>query len=230
MDQPIIRPSIREGNERAILAAAEAVFAEHGFGGATMAAIAARAGVPKPNIHYYFPTKQRLYRAVIERVLTAWLDAARSFDTSSDASQALTAYIGAKMDLAREMPLSSQIWASEIMRGAPVIQDFLDTTLTQWVRSRERVVRKWIAEGKLRPIEPKFLFYMIWATTQHYANAAHEIASLENGRPLNDETFERAKRQVVETILSGVARGEAPAQATPSSHPGRQGADQPDFG
>jgi TetR/AcrR family transcriptional regulator len=230
MDQPIIRPSIREGNERAILAAAEAVFAEHGFGGATMAAIAARAGVPKPNIHYYFPTKQRLYRAVIERVLTAWLDAARSFDTSSDASQALTAYIGAKMDLAREMPLSSQIWASEIMRGAPVIQDFLDTTLTQWLRSRERVVRKWIAEGKLRPIEPKFLFYMIWATTQHYANAAHEIASLENGRPLNDETFERAKRQVVETILSGVARGEAPAQATPSSHAGRQGADQPDFG
>ena len=204
MDQPIAKPSIREGNERAILAAAEAVFAEHGFGGATMAAIAARAGVPKPNIHYYFPTKQRLYRAVIERVLTAWLDAARSFDTSADASEALTAYIGAKMDLAREMPLSSQIWASEIMRGAPVIQDFLDTTLTQWVRSRERVVRKWIAEGKLRPIEPKFLFYMIWATTQHYANAAHEIASLEKGRPLDDEAFERAKRQVVETILEGV--------------------------
>ena len=201
----IAKPSIREGNERAILAAAESVFAEHGFGGATMAAIAARAGVPKPNIHYYFPTKQRLYRAVVERVLTAWLDAALSFDTSADASEALTAYIGAKMDLAREMPLSSQIWASEIMRGAPVIQDFLDTTLTQWVRSRERVVRKWIAEGKLRPIEPKFLFYMIWATTQHYANAAHEIASLENGRPLDDDAFERAKRQVVETILSGVA-------------------------
>ena len=73
------------------------------------------------------------------------------------------------------------------------------------MRSRERVVRKWIAEGKLRPIEPKFLFYMIWATTQHYANAAHEIVSLENGRPLDDDAFERAKRQVVETILSGVA-------------------------
>ena len=204
MDKSIVKPSIREGNERAILAAAESVFAERGFGGATMAAIAARAGVPKPNIHYYFPTKQRLYRAVVERVLTAWLDAALSFDISADASEALTAYIGAKMDLAREMPLSSQIWASEIMRGAPVIQDFLDTTLTQWVRSRERVVRKWIAEGKLRPIEPKFLFYMIWATTQHYANAAHEIASLENG-PLDDYAFERAKRQVVETILSGVA-------------------------
>ena len=205
MDQPIVKPSIRVGNERAILAAAESAFAEHGFGGATMAEIAARAGVPKPNVHYYFPTKAKLYRAVIEQVLTAWLDAAHSFDTSDDPAEALTAYIGAKMDLAREMPLSSQIWASEIMRGAPVIQDFLDTTLTQWVRSRERVIGRWIMQGKLKPMEPKFLFYMIWATTQHYANAAHEIASLEQGRPLDDEAFERAKRQVIETILSGVA-------------------------
>ena len=205
MDKLTAKPSIREGNERVILAAAEALFAERGFGGATMAAIAARAGVPKANIHYYFPTKERLYRAVVEQVLTAWLDAAHSFDTSDDPAEALTAYIGAKMDLAREMPLSSQIWASEIMRGAPVIQDFLDTTLTQWVRSRERVIGRWIMQGKLKPMEPKFLFYMIWATTQHYANAAHEIASLEQGRPLDDEAFERAKRQVIETILSGVA-------------------------
>ena len=204
MDKLIVKPSIREGNERTILAAAESVFAERGFGGATMAEIAARAGVPKPNVHYYFPTKERLYRAVIEQVLTAWLDAAHSFDTSDDPAEALTAYIEAKMDLSREMPLSSRIWASEIMRGAPVIQDFLDTTLTQWVRSREAVVRKWIAAGKLKPIEPKVLFYMIWATTQHYANAAHEIATLERGRPLDDDAFERAKRQVVMTILGGV--------------------------
>ena len=205
MDKPVDKTSIREGNERAILSAAESVFAEQGFSGATVAEIAARAGVPKPNVHYYFPTKAKLYRAVIERVLTAWLDAARSFDSSADPLDALAAYIEAKMDLAREMPLSSRIWASEIMRGAPAIQDFLDTTLTQWVGSREAVVRRWITEGKLKPVEPKVLFYMIWATTQHYANAAHEVATLENGRPLDDAQFERAKQQVVAIILNGVA-------------------------
>jgi TetR/AcrR family transcriptional regulator len=108
------------------------------------------------------------------------------------------------MDLARAMPLSSRIWANEIMRGAPIIQDFLDTTLTQWVASRGRIVRRWIAGGKLKPIEPKVLFYMIWATTQHYANAAHEIATLEGGRPLDDAAFERAKAAVIETIVDGV--------------------------
>jgi TetR/AcrR family transcriptional regulator len=203
MDREVAKPSIREGNERAILAAAEAQFAEQGFGGATMAAIAARAGVPKPNVYYYFPTKERLYRAVVERVLNEWLEAASSFDTSDDPAEALTSYISAKMDLARAMPLGSKIWASEIMRGAPAIQDFLDTTLTQWVRSRERVVRRWIADGKLKPIEPRVLLYMIWATTQQYANAAHEIATLEHGH-LSDAAFERAKRQIVETILGGV--------------------------
>jgi TetR/AcrR family transcriptional regulator len=205
MDKPLAKPSIREINERAILSAAESVFAERGYSGATMSMIAARAGSPKANIHYYFPTKETLYRAVVERVLTAWLDSASSFDLSGDPVEALTAYIGAKMDLAREMPLSSQIYASEMMRGAPVVQDFLDTTLTEWVRSRSAVVRRWIAEGKLRPIEPKYLFYMIWATTQHYANAAHEVATLEGGAPLSDEAFERAKRQAAETVLFGVA-------------------------
>jgi TetR/AcrR family transcriptional regulator len=206
MDKPLTKPSIREINERTILKAAESVFAERGFSGATMSMIAARAGAPKANVHYYFPTKETLYRAVVEQVLTAWLDAAGSFDASDDPVEALTAYIGAKMDLAREMPLSSQIYASEMMHGAPVVQDYLETTLADWVRSRSAVVRRWISEGKLRPVEPKVLFYMIWATTQHYANAAHEIATLEGGA-LSDEAFERAKGQVVETVLFGVTAG-----------------------
>jgi TetR/AcrR family transcriptional regulator len=205
MDKPLIKVSIRAENERVILEAAEAIFAAAGFKGATTAAIAARAGVPKANLHYYFPTKAALYRAVIERVLTAWLAAASSFDESDDPREALARYIGAKMDLARSMPMSSRVWATEIMRGAPVIQDFLDTALAQWVAERSRIVQRWIAEGKLRPIEPKYLFYMIWATTQHYANAAHEMTSLENGRPLSDRQFEAAKRQVIETIIAGLA-------------------------
>ena len=77
--------------------------------------------------------------------------------------------------------------------------------MSEWVASREKAVRRWIAAGKLKPIEPKVLFYMIWATTQQYANAAHEMATLDGGRPLDDAAFERAKRQVIETILGGVA-------------------------
>jgi TetR/AcrR family transcriptional regulator len=91
MDQRNRRPTVRAENERTLLEAAEAVFAEQGFSGETTAAIAKRAGVPKANLHYYFPTKAALYRAVVERVLTAWLAAAASFDASEDPREALAA-------------------------------------------------------------------------------------------------------------------------------------------
>ena len=89
------------------------------------------------------------------------------------------------------------------MRGAPIIQDFLDTTLTQWVASRGAAIERWIAAGRLKPIEPKVLFYMIWAATQQYANAAHEMTTLNGGEPLDDAAFDRAKRQVIDTSSAG---------------------------
>ena len=191
--------------EDAILRAAEAEFAEKGFEGATTSAIAARAGLPKANLHYYVATKEALYRRVVEGVLEAWLDAARSFDAAPTAVEALTRYHAGKMDLARARPRGSRIFAREVMRGAPVIQDFLDTTLSAWVRERGTIVEAWIADGQLRPLDPKVLFYMIWAATQHYADFAHQIAALNGGTPLDDAAFAAAKRQVVATLLGGIA-------------------------
>ncbi len=196
--------AIRAGHEDAILAAAESVFAERGFSGATTSEIAARAGLPKANLHYYFPTKRDLYRRVLTGVLTAWLSAADAFESSQDPAEALGRYIGAKMDLARSRPQGSRIFASEILRGAPEIQDFLETTLREWLESRSAVVGGWIAAGVMRPIEPRTLFFMIWATTQHYADFAHQIATLNGGRPLDDIAFAQARADVIGTILGGV--------------------------
>lgn len=56
-----------EGTRAAILDAAETVFAEAGFAGASMRAIAQRAGVNQPLIHYHFESKDRLYAEVIDR-------------------------------------------------------------------------------------------------------------------------------------------------------------------
>ena len=200
------KPAIRAGRELAILEAAESVFAELGFKGATTGEIALRAGIPKANLHYYFPTKEALYRELMERILTAWLAAAASFDASDDPSEALTRYISAKMDLSRAMPLGSRIWASEIMRGAPVIEDFLETKLKLWIEARSAVIRRWTASGKLIKIEPKVLFYMIWATTQHYADFAAQIVVLNGGAPLDDAQFASAKRDVARILVRGVVR------------------------
>lgn len=208
------KTSARAETEAAILAAAELIFAEHGFGGATTAAVARLAGVPKSNLHYYFATKELLYRAVLAKVLDAWVGAATSLRIGEPARDALRAYIDAKMDLARRYPLPSRIFASEIMRGAPLVQDFLETTLRAWMAEWETVIRGWIADGALRPVEPRTLIYMIWAATQHYADFAHQIRTLNGGVDPTPEQFDLAKRQVAATILDGVApRGSAQERA-----------------
>lgn len=208
---PERRPAARAEVEDAILRAAEAEFAEKGYDGATTAAIAARAGLPKANLHYYVATKEALYRRVIGGVLDAWLAEARSFDENGPAAEALTRYIEGKMDLARARPLGSRIFAREVMSGAPAVRDFLETTLAEWVKARGAVVEGWIASGQVRPLDPKVLFFTIWAVTQHYADFGAQIAALNGGAPLDDDAFAAAKRQVVETILRGIGPDRATA-------------------
>ena len=69
MARPKRQPGQIETRER-ILTAAERAFAERGFDGAPLESIAARAGIRRPSLLYYFPTKQALYSAVIEAVFS----------------------------------------------------------------------------------------------------------------------------------------------------------------
>ncbi|MCB2124723.1 MAG: TetR family transcriptional regulator C-terminal domain-containing protein [Rhodobacteraceae bacterium] len=205
------RNAIRRENERLILAAAEKVFAEAGFGGATMQLIADMAGLPKANLHYYFATKEELYRKVVQQIFEIWLHAAESFDKAPGPVEGIGAYIDAKMEISRRHPFGSKVWASEVMHGAPVIQDYLETTLRDWTEGRAAVIRRWIAEGKMAPVDPHHLLYMLWATTQHYADFGHQIETLNGGRPLSAQQWARAKESVKAIILKGI--GATPAQA-----------------
>ncbi|PTX01803.1 TetR/AcrR family transcriptional regulator [Pararhodobacter aggregans] len=197
------RAEMREETERAILDAAEVVFAEAGFGGATMQAIADACGLPKANLHYYFASKEKLYRRVVERIFMIWLEAADSFDTEAEPEIALRRYIARKMLLSRDYRSGSKVWANEVMHGAPIIQDYLETTLQAWTETRVAVIRRWIAEGRIAAIDPKWLLYMIWATTQHYADFAHQVETLNRG-PLTDAQWQDATETVCGIVLRGI--------------------------
>ncbi len=201
--RPSRRNEIRQANEALILQAAEKVFAEAGFGGATMQLIADMAGLPKANLHYYFATKEDLYRRVVQNIFEIWLHAAEAMDDASGPIAGIGAYIEAKMEISRRHPDGSKVWAYEVMHGAPVIQDYLETTLREWTAGRTALIRKWIAEGKMAPVDPDHLMYMIWATTQHYADFGHQIATL-NGGPLSDAAWAAAKESVKAIILRGI--------------------------
>lgn len=198
------KADIRQENQKTILRAAEQIFAEHGFRGATTKMIADLAGIPKANLHYYYPTKLALYQQIVENIFGIWLSAADAFENNANPIDALSRYIDEKMALARTYPNSSKVWANEVMHGAPIIQDYLETELAQWTKAREADIQRWIDEGLLDPIEPKHLLYMIWATTQHYADFNHQIQTLNGGTELTDQQWENACRDVKKIILVGV--------------------------
>ncbi|MBL9057251.1 MAG: TetR family transcriptional regulator C-terminal domain-containing protein [Rhodobacteraceae bacterium] len=202
--RPLRRNEIRQQNETLILQAAETVFAEAGFGGATMQLIADMAGLPKANLHYYFATKEDLYRRVVQNIFEIWLHAADCFDNAAGPVEAIGAYVEAKMEISRRHPNGSKVWASEVMHGAPVIQDYLETTLRDWTAGRAALIQNWIDEGKMAPVDPQHLLYMLWATTQHYADFGHQIETLNGGRPLSDAEWRAATDSVKAILLRGI--------------------------
>ena len=202
--RPLRRIEIRQQNETLILQAAEKVFAEAGFGGATMQLIADMAGLPKANLHYYFATKEDLYRRVVQNIFEIWLHAADSMDKAPGPVEGIGAYIDAKMEISRRHADGSKVWASEVMHGAPVIQDYLETTLRDWTMGRAALIRAWIDAGKMAPVAPDHLLYMLWATTQHYADFGHQIETLNGGKPLSNAQWQAAKDSVKAMILRGI--------------------------
>lgn len=207
------RAAIRQANEQRILAAAEEVFAHAGFSGATTAAIARRAGLPKANIHYYFRTKQALYWAVLNNILDLWLDEADSITEGAEPAEALSAYVRAKVEYSRARPFASKVFANEIVHGAPQIRDYLENELKARVESKVPIIREWIADGRMADVDPYHLFFSIWAATQTYADFECQAAAVLGKKKLTRPDYVKAADHVEAMILRGCGL-EPPGRAT----------------
>jgi len=130
--------------------------------------------------------------------------AASTFEAQEDPAEALRTYVSAKMEFSRKRPYGSRVWAREIMSDAPVLDNFLGTTLKAWLNQRVRIIRRWIREGKIKPVDPHALMYMIWATTQHYADFERQIVILNGGKELSDRRYRQRTEEVVRLVLGSV--------------------------
>ena len=194
---------IRQTNEALILSAAEKVFARTGFGGATMAAIAETSGLPKANLHYYFGSKDVLYRAVLARILNDWLVPTQGITARAEPRAALEQYIRAKMDLSAQRPDGSKVFANELLHGAPVVKGLLATELSQLVREKAAVVQAWMDAGRMAPVDPVHLFFSIWAMTQTYADFDVQVCAVLDREALTPQDHDRATEHVVSLVLRG---------------------------
>lgn len=166
--QPATR--IQREKQAQILEAALDVFSVEGYRGATIDQIADAAQMSKPNLLYYFSSKEDMHNALIARLLDTWLAPLEAFNDDGDPLVEIRSYIRRKLEMARDFPRESRLFANEILRGAPRIIDTLEGDLKRLVDDKAAVIAGWMDAGKLIQADPYHLIFAIWSTTQHYAD------------------------------------------------------------
>jgi TetR/AcrR family transcriptional regulator len=164
------RTRIQQRNSGMILEAALEVFSQHGFRGATLDQIAEVAGLSKPNLLYYFASKDAIHGALLSGLLVTWLDPLRALDPEGDPVAELLGYVRRKLELSRDFPRESRLFANEMLQGAPRIRAALEGELRDLVQEKSAVMRRWMDQGRIAPVHPVHLIFAVWALTQHYAD------------------------------------------------------------
>lgn len=194
---------IRDENLQLIVSAAEVEFVQNGYRGTSIQAIADRAGIPKANVHYYFKRKSNLYLTVLSNIIMLWNDHFSQISEDDDPAVALDTFIREKVRLSYLHPRASKLFAMEIISGAPHLKDYLRNDLRGWVRGRAEVIQAWIDQGRMRAVDPVHLIFLIWSSTQHYADFDTQVLTVMNHGEYEDQTIEQIGDFLSDLILTG---------------------------
>ncbi|MDX2321074.1 MAG: TetR family transcriptional regulator C-terminal domain-containing protein [Moritella sp.] len=194
---------IRKSNLQLIVNVAEERFSKYGYNATTISSIAEQAKLPKSNILYYFKTKEVLYKEVLMNILKIWLVDMEEMTADQHPSEALRRYILLKIKQSKEHANASRIFASELLHGAPFLQEKLETELKDQFAKTCQVFREWIAKQWMKPISPEHLLFLIWSSTQAYADYGIQSSILMGKTELDEDDFETGAELVTQIVLRG---------------------------
>ena len=169
---------IQRRNREVILEGALTVFAVNGFRGATIDQIAAECGLSKPNVLYYFSSKDEIHKALLTKLLDMWLAPLEDINPKGEPLPEVLDYVVAKLRMSREYPRESRLFAYEILRGASHLTEILGGRLRNTVDDAVTILRNWMELGKLRNVDPHHLIFSIWSMTQHYADFEVQVRAV----------------------------------------------------
>lgn len=176
------KPSrIQIKNRKRILDAALEVFSRHGYRGATLDQIADEAGLSKPNVLYYFGGKEDIHVTLLNQLMESWLEPLEQLDPDGEPLNEILAYVRRKVEMTREFPRESRLFANEILQGAPRMGPHLESGLKPLFDKKCAVISGWADAGQIAPVDPRHLIFSIWATTQHYADFDAQVRVLMAG-------------------------------------------------
>jgi TetR/AcrR family transcriptional regulator len=169
---------IQQINRERILEGALTAFSANGFRGATIDQIAEAAGLSKPNVLYYFASKDEIHKTLLTALLDMWLAPMLNLNPDGDPLDEVLRYVRTKLHMSRDFPRESRLFAYEILQGAPHLSEILGGRLRLLVDDAVAILAGWIGSGRLASVDPHHLIFSIWALTQHYADFEVQVRAV----------------------------------------------------
>lgn len=202
--KPLSRIQIK--NREKIKQAALEVFAEFGLRGATIDKIGEAAGMTKPNILYYYSSKDDIYSDLLQGLLGAWLEPLKQINPSGDPLDEMINYIRRKLHMSQTQPLESKLFATEILHGAPLTRKLLGTDLKALVDEKVQLIERWSQQGNINATNGYHMLFSIWSMTQHYADFDIQVKSILPDQS-EDEIYENAEEFLVSFFTRAMSVG-----------------------
>lgn len=186
--------------QEAILAEAERQFARYGFEGVSLDSIASALDLSRQNLLYHWPSKEDLYRAVLDSVMGEWMANMTAIAEADEPEAAIHSYVAVKLRFSRERPSGNAVFTREIMAGAPRYRDVLKSEVMPLLHADVARFERWADEGRIRRVDFTHLMFLIWSTTQAYADLGPQYALYMDKPALDDDDFERARQFLTDII------------------------------
>ncbi len=193
-----------------ILDAAGQLFAEQGFGGATVDEIARRAGVNKAMLYYHVGDKAALFAEVVSthvgRIRTL---VAAALAESDEPRRQLGAIPRAFARAAREHPYLPQLMLREITAGGPNMPDVAIRQIAEIMLMTRQVLDDGAARGAFRSVNPFATHLMLVGAMMFMANALRLRDRFGDKLPLppsSPSDLETLSESVLDIVLDGVSQ------------------------
>jgi len=140
----------------ALLAAGTELFAERGYDGVPVTAIAQKAGVNKAMINYHFGGKRKLYLAIVNATFGEIVASVeRLADAPRPAPEALRELIAVLGQLvSRRHPHFCAMMLREVVSGGKHLEPELIDHPVRVLAAVQRIVARGVGEGDFRPVDP----------------------------------------------------------------------------
>ena len=180
-----------------LLLVAEELFAKKGFLGASIREIGATLGIANSSILYHFPSKERLYAAILTRIADSIKAATDDLlQNSSDPSEQVQVMMERLLDWTQANTCYTQIIVRELMENSDRLAQARHLYLSRVVEAMRLPLDKMKSEGKLRLSDPALFLIHLIGSVSYFSIAIPTVSHITGHKDTED-----LKRKYKETLL-----------------------------